>query len=73
MSDMPGMLDMNDMNPLMGLYSGGNNDDLGDDWDAITKDDFSFFDEVRMLTITAIVKSASRSERNPNDDHLNPL
>ncbi|KAF9415169.1 mediator of RNA polymerase II transcription subunit 13 [Podila epigama] len=42
LSDMPDMLDMDS---LMGLYSGGNNDDLGDDWGEVTKDDFSFFDE----------------------------
>lgn len=51
MSEMPGMLDMPDMNSLMGLYSGGNNDDLGDDWGEVTQDDFSFFDEVRVLTV----------------------
>ncbi|KAG0083726.1 mediator of RNA polymerase II transcription subunit 13 [Podila epicladia] len=45
MSEMSGMLDMTDMNSLMGLYSGGNNDDLGDDWGEVTQDDFSFFDE----------------------------
>lgn len=50
MSDMSGMLDMNsDMNSLMGLYSGGNNDDFGDDWGEVTKDDFSFFDEVSLI------------------------
>lgn len=34
-----------DMNSIMGLYGTGNSDDL-EDWGVVTKDDFSFFDEV---------------------------
>ncbi|KAF9904199.1 mediator of RNA polymerase II transcription subunit 13 [Linnemannia zychae] len=34
-----------DMNSIMSLYGAGNSDDL-EDWGVVTKDDFSFFDEL---------------------------
>lgn len=42
-SDM--MSGLMDVNSMMGLYGAGNSDDL-EDWGVVTKDDFSFFDEV---------------------------
>ncbi|KAG0025319.1 mediator of RNA polymerase II transcription subunit 13 [Podila clonocystis] len=64
MSDMPGMLDMNDMNSLMGLYSGGNNDDLGD-WGEVTKDDFSFFDEQPRASVRSLPMGLSSAFDTP--------
>lgn len=48
---MSGLMDVNSM---MGLYGAGNSDDL-EDWGVVTKDDFSFFDEVTSRTGNCIV------------------
>lgn len=48
---MSGLMDVNSM---MGLYGAGNSDDL-EDWGVVTKDDFSFFDEVTSRTGDYIV------------------
>lgn len=50
-SDM--MSGLMDMNSMLGLYGAGNSDDL-DDWGEVTKDDFSYFDEVSLVFYVAI-------------------